>query len=432
MPGLHADSSITVKNGIAIVCSLAIAIIGPETIWLEAEKLIPQYQKPSKRWAFVPPENESESFHKNYTIGHIDKFWEKFQIEHVNLNPALGISKISEKAEKFMERNLLYINENLSWELAMDHFDPKKSSLTVSTNDTAVRPIVATFFERAPKLPNWNFYAYFQPFASTQVEKELKSRYKSEITTYSAKCKLNDFNQIDVEIASPSFNSASKEENEQMALQLCQLVLGEENTFKWLGAIDCKKEETKSPCKVASDQFAKDFNAIKSQAIARLPSKPYFALDPKTRWNIFYSKDEKEQPAGAFLDIASMKTNSFYSERFSKNGEKFCILYSVKSESISDAEFQNLANKFNAPLVENKAGATLALAENDKTSHSLFFCLKDLPKAIELIKKVAKENNLSHESWIIFRDADMANEWVGIYKDSVCPLTNGEADEPND
>lgn len=429
-PGNFVDTRITAKNAAAIVCSLVIAVLGPENFFKHINDSIPESSSSSeyKRWIYATGPNTHESYKKGYTTDKIESFWKRFKDDSNKLDPSKNLTEATKYAPRFMLNQLMWIDERLLWEIGMDHFNPKKCSFTVTTNDESTRPIINTFFAKAPKLDNWNYYSYYQPYPPNVIQSEMLRRFKSKVTAFSTSCRVNDINMIEVIITSPDFKTEEDKESQELATNILKLTLGQETFDKWVGSIFLEKKDVKTPVNAGAAELVKQVTEAKAAIANSLPAKHYWQID-KGRFDKFalLRKEEIEKTPLAKGVINFYKATSykpFYSQRYSKTGETFCFLvfYDIKDDPKLD--LQPILDDFNDSLEENKCGCALGSDYVAGDFWSIQLILSDVQKALPALQAVATKHKLSKNSWIFFHDAILQDEYIGLYKDSPVPYMN--------
>lgn len=117
----------------------------------------------------------------------------------------------------------------------------------------------------------------------------------------------------------------------------------------------------------------------------------------------------------------------FRSENHSRFGEKFCY---VETDFFTDGTVPDeddyssrdrLKEKLDKVLREKHLGCTVGYGIG---THGFYIdlALTDVYKAIPVLRKIAKENNLTAESWLRFYDTHLEKEWVGLHPDSKSPF----------
>ena len=84
----------------------------------------------------------------------------------------------------------------------------------------------------------------------------------------------------------------------------------------------------------------------------------------------------------------------------------------------------DLEEALDAALIPNKLGCHVGGATGLRYTY-VELALVDVRRSIEAIRKVL-HGRVSQRSWLLFHDADLCGEWVGIYPDSPPPPMRDE------
>ena len=113
----------------------------------------------------------------------------------------------------------------------------------------------------------------------------------------------------------------------------------------------------------------------------------------------------------------------FYSERYSRQGETFCYLKLDGSEGLDEEKFPDRASvedALNEILVPALAGCVIGGGTGLRYSY-IDLALANVNAALPLIKTRLHAGKVNRRSWLLFFDATLAEEWIGIYDDSPAP-----------
>jgi hypothetical protein len=113
----------------------------------------------------------------------------------------------------------------------------------------------------------------------------------------------------------------------------------------------------------------------------------------------------------------------FYSERYSRHGETFCYLKLDGKAELDEEKFPDRASvedALNEILVPALAGCVISGGTGLRYSY-IDLALADINAAVPLIKTRLRAGNIDRRSWLLFFDATLAEEWIGIYDDSPAP-----------
>ena len=120
----------------------------------------------------------------------------------------------------------------------------------------------------------------------------------------------------------------------------------------------------------------------------------------------------------------------FYSERFSRHGESFCYLKIDGSEGLDqDGGFSDrgsIEEAIDEVLIPARAGCVIGGGTGLRYSY-IDVALSDAAAAIPLIRRRLRAGKIPWRTWLVFFDAPLAHEWVGIYGGTPAAAVRNEA-----
>jgi hypothetical protein len=123
------------------------------------------------------------------------------------------------------------------------------------------------------------------------------------------------------------------------------------------------------------------------------------------------------------LIFATCSGVSFCSERFSRVGEMFCYLKIDGGDGLDAAHFGDrgdIEDGLDAALIPAELGCVVG-GGTGKMYAYIDLALLDVLAAAEAIRTVLRKGNINRRTWLLFHDADLADEWIGIYDDTPAP-----------
>src|SRR6187200_2521240 len=112
------------------------------------------------RWLFADPNNPDEAEYVKRTVAAIDNWWAQFQAKREKIENAFK-PRSRYDLPKLMEQTLQAIHPGLMWEYGVGVKNPSGRRLVITPESQRyLRPMVRTILERAPQLPEWEFYGY--------------------------------------------------------------------------------------------------------------------------------------------------------------------------------------------------------------------------------------------------------------------------------
>ncbi|MGE0264548.1 MAG: hypothetical protein AB7V06_17865 [Candidatus Obscuribacterales bacterium] len=404
------------------------------------DQLAQYYSGKARRWRFCDDSIEDERLAKTRTMSRIKDFWRRLELDSPILLKEFDEGKTS-IFDNWTETNLQPIDPHLMWEFGCSRDDKEIMQFCVTAEEHAeLKPIVETIVSGAPKISRLSLVAGRRSLSPENVEMAFRARTaildsgEKKIPRFRTKVHANSSNTIDVDFYSPDFKSEDSEQDLGDCLLICDLVLGEEDLDKWLGVMRSYPlpqgdKETVLSTEVESNRFFEEFAAAKAKLIAGLPEESAYHLRDD---GFLVSSDEgsARMPGRITMSVSNKGLGqamfgnlSFYSERFSRNGEKFCFLIGRGLGSGAEPKNREVFERGVDSLLRNeKLGLLVGAGFGDGGDLYLDLCLADVDRAIPLLRKFATEHRLPRESYLRFYDADWCHEWVGMYPDSPVPV----------
>jgi hypothetical protein len=146
--------------------------------------------------------------------------------------------------------------------------------------------------------------------------------------------------------------------------------------------------------------------------------EPTPAADYPRRQDLFVAVSTNEK-----LWRALHEDQWFYSGRYSRHGETFCYLKLDGAAGMNEEKFPDRAcieDALNEILVPAQAACVIGGATGLQYSY-IDLALADVDAAVPLIQSRLRAGNINHRTWLLFFDAPLAHEWIGVYDDSPAP-----------
>jgi hypothetical protein len=113
----------------------------------------------------------------------------------------------------------------------------------------------------------------------------------------------------------------------------------------------------------------------------------------------------------------------FYSDRFSRCKETFAYVKIDGSNGLGGSRVSDRAgieDALDTELASDKLGIHIGGGTGLMYSY-IDLALTDLDRGVERARKVLRKLKVPERSWVLFFDADLAAEWVGVYPETPPP-----------
>lgn len=398
------------------------------------------------RWRFLDQTSPKEVAYHNYMLAKIDAWWKAFeaQAEQIDAHFRRGADL---DLPAFMKRHLQAIHPKLMWEFGAAVRG--KGHRLVITPETArpLRPLTATILERAPRLSGWEFYAYRLAEDLAMAQQTVQARTSGDLTGAKARASIGKHHLIDLCYYSPRTMTAEDSQAFNDAFVATETLLGEECLDKWVGAIEVRPLEVAGRAKktlVPLDRLKETVDGLIGSVYDQLPDRPHHEWSESCPWSGIKLKprEAEDYPGQTDLFVATTCNRvlwetahggaAFYSGRFSRCQETFCFVKLDGSAGLNEEKFADkgeIEDALDAVLKPKKLGCHIGGGTGLRYSY-IDLALTKVEPAIKAIRKRLQAGNVPRRSWLLFFDADLVGEWVGIYDDSPPPLLE-LAETPN-
>jgi hypothetical protein len=349
----------------------------------------------------------------------IDEWWHAFARSARDIDALLRRRKEWD-LEEWMHRHLATIDDRIMWE-------------------------IQTILERAPKLQGWTFGAYRPPesvdAARDMVEAKTGEPLPEHVTV---RASVGELNRVDLVFESKGFPRSDKELAARQAFTVAESLLGEEALDKWIHAIDVTRARPDKHS-LPPERLKRTVEALVLSIRDQLSGEPFAARKEKAEWSLLeLDADEHDDYPWredlltfATMDVplfaATRHDSSFYSERFSRCGERMVFLkFDGTGSDAARMKFPDRA------AIEEAADAALAgigtvIGGGTGRRYSYIdLALTDVNRAITALKPALRDGGVPNRTWLQFHDCEWRDEWVGIWDDTPPPLAVEDPTFPDD
>jgi hypothetical protein len=387
------------------------------------------------RWKFVDPHDAAEAAARRELTGRIDEWWQAFRSRMSDLE-ALFHRRKQWDLPKWMQRSLGAVHPKLMWEFgAAEH----GHYLVVTPEaERSLRPLVEVMLERAPRLKGWTFRAYRQPEPIDVVAQTIEARAGAALCPLRAQARLDEQGLIDL-----SYRLPTEAEDEQQALHVAFVasegLLGEEVLDKWIGSMETVDDEGEGRW-LPLERLRPTVESLIDSVRDQLPDRPFFQLDEEPSGALLELKPTRAKDYLFRYDLITAATQllpmwqsahsgrPFYSERFSRCGERFCYL---KLEGLGGArksavdDRAALEEDVDAALREAEIGGVVGGGTGLRYGY-IDLALTNVDQAAEAIRRVLRKRRVSKRTWLLFFDCEWEREWIGVWDDAPPPPMRSE------
>jgi hypothetical protein len=391
------------------------------------------------RWIYFN-DNPEEAAEREAVVARIDAWWRAFEAKVDDLRAQFkGTARWD--LPRWMDDHLHPIHPKIMWEYGPAARGDGHRLVLTPESAHELRPLVAGILERAPSLPGWEFYDARLPEDLASTKPTVLGRAAYEIDDFLVRASIGDRRLIDLCYYSPRFESDEDEAAFNAAFVASETLLGERCLDRWIGAIEISPTVGRDVPRhaIKLDRLKETVDAAVESIRDQLPPTPHFGWAEGASWSMWQLKPEPADDFPGQADlfvgkspnpamwIAAHSGGPFYSERFSRCGETFCYLKVDRAEGLDGSTFADkgdIEDAVDEALVSRGLGCQVGGMGLRYAYVDL--ALTDVPAAIAAIRERMQAGGLPRRSWVLFFDADLAGEWVGVYDDSPVPPGLGD------
>lgn len=387
------------------------------------------------RWLFHDPDDRREAAARKRALARIAGWWGAF----VRKSPALG-ETFSGKRQwdlpGWMHDTLQAIDQDLCWEFGPAIKTEGHRLVITPEHRHYLRPLVREIVDRAPDLPGWEFYQY-RPAESLEMTKAtVEGRTGGTIDGVVVEASRGEGNLVNLTFYSPATRSDEDEEATHIALVVTETLLGERNLNRWVGVIAVGPLGREKPKHAISLSRLKDtFDALVDSIRDGLPDRPYVEQPDTGQRAMIQLKPTKadDYPGQEDLLVASARDVelwksmhsqiAFHSQRYSGCKETFAFAkmeLDTRRRGKEPEDRGEIEDALNDRLEADRLGVCVSGGTGLRYSY-IDLALTDLDRGVEKARRVLSKLNVPERSWILFHDADLGHEWVGVYPETPEP-----------
>lgn len=392
------------------------------------------------RWRFLNHRSPADAEFRRQMLSRIDAWWGEFAAN------ADRLARLFSREEQWdlpawMQEHLGDVDGRLCWEYGPAVRGEGHRLVITPESHRELRPLTATIIERAPKLPGWEFYPYRLPESAESAQMMVDARTGGDLTGVEVQAALGEHRLVDLKFLSPGTSGPDDEQALNIAIVATETLLGEENLDHHVGVIEVDRLKSglfrKKPSTIPLDRLYDTVRSLISASRDQLPDRPHYAWAnaEDIPWSAVKLQPEEADDYPRFEDqfvaitpvqelwVATRCGRPFSSQRFSRCGELFGCLKIDGAEGLEGSEFDDreaIENAINAALVPKKLGCTIGGGTGLRYSY-VELALARPDQALAALQERLQSGRLPKRAWVLFHDADLCGEWVGVYDESPPP-----------
>lgn len=396
------------------------------------------------RWLYADPHNPEEAAYVQQTVAAIDNWWQEFQDKREKIERAFE-PKSRYNLPKFMEGTLQAIHPGLMWEFgAAVKQKPGHRLVITPESQRYLRPMVRTILERAPKLPNWEFYAYRLAESPEEALAMIKPRAGFDVKRAVLSAALAPGRKVDLFYGFPEDEKLDEDHARQAAFVITETLFGEQFLDNWIGEMGLLSDRPDAARPQELPQAQITVATLVRGIFEKLPNQRCQDISQDDEgWAIIDLEPPEEATdyagrgdllAATIHDLelfqAMHSGQPFASACHSKVHEQFCYLKIDAEQAGSDGivNFRcGIEEALNPELLAANLGGCIGGGSGLQYAY-IDLALTDVKHAVPVIRKVLTRLQVPPRSWLLFHDDDLSAEWIGLHPETPPPPEPLEVD----
>jgi hypothetical protein len=394
----------------------------------------PPLDDPTMRWHTARFESSAEAAEREDSIRKIDAWWDTFRSAARKIDESFSVRGAHHDFDivQWMRAHLGAVDSRLMWEYGAALTEKWHRLVITPEGSRHLRPLCDEILKRAPEC-SFEFYGARLPESLEEGIEMAKTRTGSEIVVTGIECVRGAGNRIDLNVTVDE--RANKQKLDlawSQAIILCTTWMGEELTDRWLGYIDVAASGNSGP---RLETLMEQFNSVVSECKRARQPQPYYRIAGDAEWTLLKMNPDPNREITRGSDLFVYRTMDmdffktvrsgipFYSERFSPHGERFCYLMLDGKDAVMEgfADKSEIEDALEAALVPQQLGAVIGSGTGTRFSY-IDLAVTDVDKAASRIIETLRKGRIVKNAWILFRDDEWHDEWIGIYEDTPPPV----------
>lgn len=391
------------------------------------------------RWIYYDQTNSAEVAEHERVSQRITDWWAEFQRSTKQLDALFRGAEEFDLPE-WMHQHLQAIHPDIMWEFGPAVNQKGHRLVITPESHSELRPLVEDIVARVPRIKGWEFYTYRLPEPVEQALPTVEGRTGMDIKDVRVAVAIGEHNRVDLTFQWDE-TPTDDEQAFNAAFVATETLVGEEMLDRWVGVInmvDQSAEVEAGQRFLPLDRLKPTFDAVVNSAKEQLPAEPYYAFAPDGQWALlklepqeaadYSDRDDMMTCVTCNPDLvgATFSNAPFYSERYSRCGETFCYVKidGADAEEMGFQDREDMEEAVRNVLEPQELGGLVGSGTGLRYSY-IELALTDRERGIAVVRRAMQEGTVPRRSWILFHDADLAPEWIGVYEDSPPPPTAG-------
>ncbi len=404
------------------------------------------------RYRFFETSDAAETRAHTAKVAQIDAWWKAFAAKTPQL-AALFSQKAKWDLPAWMEKALGAVDPRLMWEFGPAVKGKGHRLVVTPEHEASLRPLVTLLLARAPKIRGWELYDARLAEPLAMLEPTLQARVGlATVPEMAVSIEPGAAGTLTLVFHIAGAKGEDDDVASATAFVTTETLLGEAVLDGWIGEISVrpltppkkgkatqpkkgKATHPKAPARLPLAKLARKVAEAIAKYQRTLPAKPARGIAASAEHSLFYGEPTAQSDYAEHGDALTFVTSRpdvwqaaqggprFASARFSRAGETFAYVKIDGSGDLSPMKFGDRAEveiALGKALAKANAGGVFGGGTGLRYSY-VGIALRDAKKGIAALRAALRAGKVPERSWILFFDAALREEWVGVYPKTPAP-----------
>lgn len=391
------------------------------------------------RWLFTEDCDRAERLRREAVEAQISAFWTAFA------DAADHLKKVVEGTDAWdptdwMNQLVWPIEAGIIWELGAVR-DGNAHLVLTAESTHSIRPLINRMLELKPTIPGWEVHAWRPPENESKVAELFLARSGGvTLDQLRFEARPGDHRRLDLGIYCDAYSPGDRQAT-ALAGFAAELILGEHEFYRWIGDIRIEEVEGDEPSFIGrfftqSKRSGRSLGElVRAVSTHRGDLRQHRLLDGdlwSSNWGAREYRSQEAEDYTGHSDLYLAKTPvpelwdaayaavPFFSECF---GQARFGYVKVDGKGDSRSELKDadaIAAVIQETLAARGLGQVVGVGEG-RRYHYIDLAMNDVAKVVEALRDAMHPANPPLRTWLLFHDAEWADEWVGLYEESPSP-----------
>src|SRR4051794_10264518 len=387
-------------------------------------------------WKFIRSTDADLARGRERTLQRIDAWWAAFAQVAPNAEALVRVGRSSELAA-WMRGQLDVIDPRLGWEAGVEDEGGNCYLVITPEQEWSLRPMVRSLVDRAPLIAGWKFHAYRPPLGAEAAAPRVRAETGQVMGISMIAPRIGARNRVDL-LFQHKLARTDAAAAKRAATAASRCLLGEETFLQWIGDIDVTAPSRESGWEnfLLPQRLRPTITSLTQSIVNTLPDRPYWKIHTRELESAAFKYDPSPADDYPMQEDLVVGTNlipefrravaskaPFFSSSFSRQGETFGYLKIDSADLSMDERLvrrQKFEERIHVPL--RKAECARVVGSGTGLRYLYYdLAITDIAKTIETVRAQLLKKGLPDRSWLLFYDAELRGEYIGLRSGSPPP-----------